>query len=86
MEPLVKWNGGLERKVALIKSMMPGEFDRYYEPFLGGGAVYFQMEGRNCLVDSLQICPAGIPCFRQSIQDDVYGLEENGGSLYGCGR
>ena len=50
MEPLVKWNGGLERKVALIKSMMPGEFDRYYEPFLGGGAVYFQMEGRNCLV------------------------------------
>ena len=50
MEPLVKWNGGLERRVELVKSLMPEQFECYYEPFLGSGAVYFQMEGRTCFV------------------------------------
>ena len=51
MEPLVKWNEGLERRVELVKSLMPEQFECYFEPFLGGGAVYFQMEGQTCFVN-----------------------------------
>ena len=52
MEPLVKWYGGLDsNKTELIRSMIPGRFDHYYEPFLGGGALYFSMEGSTCYVN-----------------------------------
>ena len=54
MEPLVKWYGGLDsNKTELIRSMIPGRFDHYYEPFLGGGALYFSMEGSTCYVNEM---------------------------------
>ena len=51
MEPLIKWYGGLEGKTELVKSMMPRNFENYYEPFVGGGAMFFSMDGRTCFVN-----------------------------------
>ena len=42
-KPFVKWAGG---KQALAKSLIvkfPNEFETYYEPFVGGGAVFFAL-------------------------------------------
>ena len=40
MLPL-KWVGGKQRLLNLIKSRLPSVFNDYHEPFLGGGSVYY---------------------------------------------
>ena len=39
--PFVKWVGGKRRLAGKIISLFPADFNNYYEPFLGGGAVFF---------------------------------------------
>lgn len=51
MRPLVKWNGGLEQHLETIRELMPRDFECYFEPYMGSGAVYFSMEGRTCYVN-----------------------------------
>jgi DNA adenine methylase len=41
--PLLKWPGGKGSELAKILPSLPNDFDRYFEPFVGGGAVYFAM-------------------------------------------
>jgi DNA adenine methylase len=41
--PLIKWAGGKRRLLPDIAELAPSTFSRYYEPFLGGGAVFFSL-------------------------------------------
>ena len=43
--PLLKWPGGKSAELSLISSLMPRSFDRYLEPFVGGGAVFWSLKG-----------------------------------------
>ena len=40
LQPLVKWAGGKEKELKYILPNLPKHFENYYEPFVGGGAVY----------------------------------------------
>lgn len=42
--PLVKWPGGKRKLVRSILPLLPAHFGRYYEPFLGGGALFFALQ------------------------------------------
>jgi DNA adenine methylase len=42
-KPFVKWAGGKRQLLPLITSHVPKKFERYFEPFLGGGAVFFNL-------------------------------------------
>lgn len=42
LPPLLKWAGGKERELKHIVPLVP-PFEKYYEPFTGGGAVYFAL-------------------------------------------
>ena len=42
MKPILKWPGGKSREIAQVYGMIP-DFDRYLEPFFGGGAMYFHL-------------------------------------------
>ena len=52
LAPLLKWAGGKEQELRYILPKIPA-FHRYYEPFVGGGAVYFslQAEGKKYIND-----------------------------------
>lgn len=41
--PFVKWAGGKGQLMPQIIRLIPTSFARYFEPFLGGGAVFFQI-------------------------------------------
>src|SRR5712692_9936960 len=43
LSPLLKWAGGKEQELRHILPMIP-PFHRYYEPFVGGGAVFFSIQ------------------------------------------
>ena len=41
--PFLKWAGGKGRMVGHIVPRMPAKIKTYYEPFVGGGAVFFEL-------------------------------------------
>jgi DNA adenine methylase len=53
MKPILKWAGGKSQltKIIIDKIKNIEHFTRYYEPFLGGGAVLFQLEPKNALIN-----------------------------------
>lgn len=42
-KPFLKWAGGKGRLVPQLSQYYPNEFKNYYEPFFGGGAVFFSL-------------------------------------------
>lgn len=45
-KPFVKWVGGKRQLLAELESRMPETVDVYFEPFLGGGALFFQLANK----------------------------------------
>lgn len=44
LKPFVKWAGGKEKELPIILDNLPQGIDRYIEPFVGGGAVYLNID------------------------------------------
>lgn len=45
-QPFLKWAGGKASLLRQLEEFFPHEVDRYIEPFLGGGAVFFHLKHR----------------------------------------
>jgi len=46
VRPFVKWAGGKGQLLPELDRMIPRQFISYHEPFLGGGAMFFQLISR----------------------------------------
>lgn len=44
VHPFVKWAGGKTQLLEVIESHLPETFNRYFEPFVGGGALLFKLQ------------------------------------------
>lgn len=49
-EPLLKWAGGKRRLLPQILPYLPKTEGRYYEPFFGGGALFFSLQPTSALL------------------------------------
>ena len=49
IKPIIKWTGGKYREFALFKDHIP-VFERYIEPFFGGGGVFFALQPKTPVV------------------------------------
>lgn len=45
-QPFLKWAGGKTQLLAQLDKFFPPRIDRYFEPFVGGGAVFFHLKHR----------------------------------------
>ena len=68
LRPLLKWAGGKRQLLPALRRHYPTSFDRYVEPFIGSGAVFFdlhsngRLEGRRARLVDLN--PDLIGCYR----------------------
>ncbi len=51
VQPFLKWAGGKRQLLAAIRPLIPAKIDRYYEPFVGGGAVLFDLQPRSATIN-----------------------------------
>lgn len=51
--PFVKWAGGKRQLFSQIRERMPEKYNRYYEPFVGGGAVTFGLQPSNAFINDI---------------------------------
>ena len=47
----IKWAGGKEKELPIILKNLPKNFNRYVEPFVGGGAVYLNINCENSVIN-----------------------------------
>ena len=49
-KPFYKWSGGKSKEFTKVTDWMPSSYDTYYEPFLGGGAIWLGLAPEKCVV------------------------------------
>lgn len=52
MNPIIKWPGGKSREIDKIQHLIP-EYDRYIEPFFGGGALFFHLKPKASAINDV---------------------------------
>ena len=51
--PFLKWAGGKRQLLDRISERMPQNYNNYYEPFIGGGAVLFGLQPERALINDI---------------------------------
>jgi DNA adenine methylase len=77
VRPFLKWAGGKRQLLPQLQRLYPAEFGQYWEPFLGSGAVFFDLCNRQRLagrrVRLADTNPDLVGCFR-ALREDVEGV------------
>ena len=53
VKPFLKWAGGKSHLLPQLRSLVPKQYDNYIEPFLGGGALFFDLCPNHAVVSDL---------------------------------
>ena len=67
MKPMLKYRVGKSREIHEILPFVPSYYNRYVEPFFGGGAMYFHLEPHNALINDLN---KPLTDFYRGVRDD----------------
>lgn len=55
VQPFLKWAGGKRQLLSFIRPLIPKKLKCYYEPFLGGGAVFFDRQPITAVVNDFNV-------------------------------
>lgn len=69
--PFVKWAGGKTQLLPELLRRVPQSFNRYYEPFLGGGALFFALQPAHAILGDIN---AELIQLYGIVRDDVDAL------------
>ena len=72
-EPILKWAGGKRQLLDALYARFPASYGRYHEPFIGGGALFFDMEPADATVNDAN---PRLVNFYEQVRDDPDGLIE----------
>jgi DNA adenine methylase len=51
--PFLKWAGGKTQLLPKLLSRVPSNYNRYFEPFLGGGALFFTLQPKDAYLSDI---------------------------------
>lgn len=51
--PVLKWVGGKRQLIDEIEKVLPKNYSTYYEPFIGGGAVLFELQHDKVVINDI---------------------------------
>ena len=51
--PFVKWAGGKRQLMFELIKNLPASYNRYFEPFIGGGALFFELQPINAYIGDI---------------------------------
>jgi len=52
-KPIVKWAGGKRQLIDKLLEHMPCQYNNYFEPFIGGGALLFELMPENAVINDI---------------------------------
>lgn len=71
--PIIKWVGGKRQLLSEIKARMPKEYGTYYEPFFGGGALFFELQPDKAVINDFN---EQLINLYQQVKDDYKSVVE----------
>ncbi len=71
--PFLKWVGGKGRLLEQFRDLLPETFERYFEPFFGGGAVFFFLGPPKAVLSDVNA--ELVDCYR-AVRDSVDAVIE----------
>ena len=75
IRPFLKWAGGKTQLLSELLSRIPRNFNRYLEPFVGGGALFFALQPRSGTIsDSNPELINVYQCLAQDVEQIIYHL------------
>ena len=69
--PFLKWAGGKSQLLGKLRARVPKSYERYFEPFLGGGALFFSLRPAKGVLGDVN--GEIVDCYT-AVRDDVRGL------------
>lgn len=71
LKPLFKWSGGKKDELSKILPHIPNNYSIYIEPFIGGGALYFNLNPKKAVINDIH---KELIDFYQNIKDGNINL------------
>ncbi len=72
-EPILKWAGGKRQLLDELYARFPSAYGRYHEPFVGGGALFFDLEPPDATINDAN---PRLVNFYERVRDDPEALIE----------
>lgn len=55
LKPFVKWAGGKRQLLSRLQEKMPDKYNCYYEPFVGGGALFLSLAPKKAVINDVNV-------------------------------
>ncbi len=85
--PFVKWAGGKRQLIPQIKERLPKKYNNYFEPFVGGGAVLFELMPKNAVINDInKALINSYRCIQKTPDKLIATLKGLDDSIFGDGK
>lgn len=76
--PFLKWAGGKSRLIPQYLPYLPENYQTYYEPFLGGGALFFYLQPQQAILTDINFdLITTYCCVRDRVEELISLLQEH---------